>query len=115
MDINIYLKEVAMKVKLDDCVYVVRWYRTYSEYIKKNPGTSPIRLVDTDCTIELVSGESEFQKAQGKAHQSPRDNHVKSVGRKVALTRALHNLFPLPSHKHIRKRFWDVYLQKCRF
>ena len=52
---------------------------------------------------EVTSGEAIRVKA---------DVHIKEVGRKVALTRALRNVFSEKEHKDFRRAVWTAYLNR---
>ena len=65
----------------------------------------------TQCMIETKNGDGEWGTWQdGEAVCSLSDSFQRSVGRKIALTRALVGVEP----KSLRKDFWEAYFRKVK-
>ena len=99
-----------MKFEIGTTNYEVKFYR--------RKGTSKgENLITTACHIVVMNGESFFGKGDGFAEQSPKDNHSKKVGRKVALAHALknYNTYHHPGiSKQQRAKLWKQYSKQCR-
>jgi hypothetical protein len=66
----------------------------------------------TICSIqELVDGEHR-EVVWGQSKRNPLDTPNKAVGRKIALARALGDMFSSTFAKSERKAFWDAYFAK---
>ena len=96
-----------MKIQIGNKIVDVKWVRHHKERKKK-------KVVDTECVISYFSQSIEGKKtyapvALGHAHQSPKDQYVRSVGRKISLTRAIKDF-----DKRERTKIWGMYWENCK-
>ena len=101
-----------MKVKTKKGIFDIRWQRVQSDKFRALDGK---KCVTTICSLSKVDETKKGRERyipikETKAYQSPKDCHVKAVGRKVAMTRVLRYF----EEREDRKVFWDTYLKKCR-
>ncbi len=101
-----------MKVKLDDeRIIDVRWIRHKKERRKKP-------VIDTECVIkaivdESMKGEDKYLPVplgSGCTYQSPEDQYVRAIGRKISLTRAVKSF----GIKEDRRKIWKTYFENCK-
>ena len=92
-----------MIVNLNGKKYIVSWRHIGS--------FSPI---GTDCSIREATSETDsIVVAEGFSEIGAKDHHVKNIGRKVSMAKALFKIFPGTEttdayNRSVRRRFWNV-------
>ena len=107
-----------MKFKLDDTDFDIFWRRRKIPCPKKvnkkhRCKVDDCQVITTECYVSRIdprqTGKSRFINiGSGKAVQSHSDYHIKRIGRKISLNRALQAYF----NKRERSSIWEQYLER---